>query len=738
MTSSSVELDQVVVKASKKDPAYAIIKHAIDAKSKYLKQVDSYRTKIYIKATEEIDKKEKKKRKRAKAKKPSPVIGDPDYDPFWEAEQVKLKEISGLSLIESEVTLNFQYPKKYKEERNAYKLYGDKAGLYIPLFGESDFNFYRNLVFIRAVSEVPIISPLNKISILSYKFKLIETKEENGLLVHKIKVTPRKKGNSTCKGFIYITDGLWNINRLDLTFAKGGLKFFDTFRIKQNFEQLPDNTWFPYRVEFIYSTKQGKYKTFKGNTLMRYSEYETNYSFPPKFFGNEISVTTQEAYERDTSYWGKLRPEPLTIREQKLVAYKDSVFAVVNSIAYKDSIQAINNKVTLLDLLIDGVTFSNHIKKESINFGPIPEMIGFSVVGGIRAALPSTSVYKQWPKYKYVFLSGSLNFGLRNKDLQGNLYGEFRYNPRRLGDVYFSGGRNFETINSFDAYLNQIRNSNYFLRDNLSLGHNIELFNGFYLRTDFSMDDRKSTDGFITESFIDRVIEDENPIAFEPFKVFISNISISYTPQQKFMSEPNRKVVLGSKWPIFSLTHQRGWNGLFGSDIDFDFLDLKVKQEILFGYFGTTKYTAELGKFVNSNDVRFIDVKRFRESDGFPLYSDPLNSFQLLDTAFATTNLFFEVHHIHHFNGALINNLPLIRALKMHVVVGGGFLWVAESKVRHEEIFAGVERTFKLGARRRLRIGAYGVAANSNISGPAAGYKISFDIIDAFEKNWRF
>ncbi len=740
MTASSVELDQVVVKASKRDPAYAIIKNAIDAKSKYLKQVDSYRTKIYIKATEEIDEKEKKKKKRAKkkVKEPEVATGAPGTDPFLEAEQAKLKEISGLNLIETELTLNFQYPRKYKEERTAYKVYGDKAGLFIPLFGESDFNFYRNLVFIREVSEVPIISPLNRTSVLSYKFKLIETKKENGLLVHKIKVTPRKKGNSTCKGYIYITDGLWNINRLDLTFAKGGLKFFDAFRIKQNFEKLSDDTWFPYRVEFIYSTKQGKYKTFKGNTLMRYSEYEINYPFPPKFFGNEISVTTQEAYERDTSYWEKARPEPLTIREQKLVAYKDSVFAVVNSVAYKDSMQAVYNKVTLLELFIEGVGFRDHVEKKSIYFGAIPNILNFSVVGGLRVGVPYTSVFKRWPNNKWLQTFGNLNIGLKNKDLQGSLYTQFRYNPRRLGDVYITGGREFEAINDFDAYLNQIRNSNYFLRDYLGVGHRIELFNGFYLRTNFSMNDRQSTAGYITESFINRVIDDEDPIEFEPYQAFISTVRISYTPQQKYMSEPNRKIVLGSKWPTFSLTHQKGWNGLFSSDIDFDFLNLRMEQDILFGYFGRTRYMAQLGKFVNSKELRFIDFKRFRESDDLILYSDPLRSFQLLDTALATTGVFFEVHHIHHFNGALINNIPLVRALKVQVVAGGGFLWVGENKVRHEEIFAGVERSFRLGPRRRLRLGVYGVAANSNISGPAAGYKVSIDIIDTLKRDWSF
>jgi len=79
-----------------------------------------------------------------------------------------------------------------------------------------------------------------------------------------------------------------------------------------------------------------------------------------------------------------------------------------------------------------------------------------------------------------------------------------------------------------------------------------------------------------------------------------------------------------------------------------------------------------------------------------------------------------------------------VRALRVHVVVGGGVLWVKESKLRHEEIFAGLERTFKLGARRRLRLGAYGVVANSSINSPQVGYKFSIDLIDTWSRNWRF
>jgi len=50
------------------------------------------------------------------------------------------------------------------------------------------------------------------------------------------------------------------------------------------------------------------------------------------------------------------------------------------------------------------------------------------------------------------------------------------------------------------------------------------------------------------------------------------------------------------------------------------------------------------------------------------------------------------------------------------LVVGGGFLWVQQNNYRHEELFAGLERVFKLGPRRRMRLGIYGVGGNSNQS----------------------
>jgi len=632
--------------------------------------------------------------------------------------------------------LNYQPPKKYKEERIAYKIYGDQAGLFIPRFGEGEFNFYRNLVYVRSISEVPLISPLSKTAIVSYKYKLIESKIENGRLVYKIKVIPRKKGNATCRGYIYINEGLWNINRLELSYSKTALKFFDAFQIKQNYQQLKDGSWLPYRVEFIYETKQGKRKTFKGKTLLHYSSYESNYPFPPKFFGNEVSVTTAEAYERDSSYWNQARPEPLTIKQQKLIAYKDSVNAILNSVEYKDSMQALYNKVTFLDVTVQGFGFRDHTKRQEIYFGSILSFIDFEVVGGFRLG-PYISYFKEWKNGKWLNISGNLSLGLKNLDPQGNTGFRYQYNPNRLSQIYASTGRSFQSLNPNDAILNQLQTANYFLHDNLFLGHQFELFNGLYLQTDFSINNRKSVEDYDSDTFIGEIIDDEDAVAFEPYQAFVSDISLSYTPGQKFMTEPRGKIILGSKWPTFRLRHKKGWSNILSSDVDFDFVDFSMEQDLILGIFGNSKYTIQTGNFLNTKELRFVDLKRFNESN--PIWcSTPLHNFQLLDTALTGTNLYIELHHIHHFNGALINNVPLIRQLRVQVVAGANFLWVQKNKFRHEELFTGLERVFKLGARRRLRLGAYGVLANSNTGKPKTAFKISFDIIDTWTRNWNF
>ena len=736
LSTSDVLLNEITVSAGKKDPAYGIIRKVVERKGEHLRAAESYRTKVYVKAVEEVENHRKNKKPAVEPDEPGDTPASAP-DPFAEEAKKRAELLGSLNFLEMEVLLNFQQPRQYKEERTAYQAYGNTRGLFVPRFGETDFNFYRNMVRLTNISDAPVISPLSTTGILSYKFKLISTDLEGDQIVYKIKVTPRKNGNSTCRGHLWINEDTYTINRLDLEFSKYPLKFFDAFRLQQEYVRHTDSLWTVSKQVFDYVAKQGKRATFRGNTTLRYSDYEHNYQFPDKFFGNEVAVTTREAYKRDSSYWAAGRTVELTEKEAKVIHLRDSIKAVVTSDAYQDSLQELYNKVKLLELVWDGVGFRNNKKKSHLYVGSIPELIGFSVVGGWEIN-PYVSYNRRYENGKMMNVSGSMGYGFLNKNLTGDFSAWHRYDAFRLADVSISGGRSFESIFPNDAFLNQLRPSNYVLKEAIRGGHQIELFNGFLLnaRADYSR--FKPITGFRTSDLFSGLVEDEEaPQDFEAYEALITLTQISYTPGLKYMREPDRKIRLGSKWPTFTLLHRKGWSGPLSSDINFDYLQASVEQNLVFGVLGNSNYSLKAGKFINDKDLRFIDIKRFREADPI-LMSDPTTTFNTLDTALTTTDLFFEFHHIHHFNGAIINNIPLLRKTRIKTIAGMGALWLPVEQFRYQEVFVGIERVFKVGARRRLRIGTYAVLGDDNNGRANTQFKVSFDLIDLWKRDWSF
>ena len=734
LKSSSVQMNEIVVKADKKDPAYGIIRKVIASKEKYINSVSSSQSEIYLKSIEKLNLTKKNKKADFNEKQVN-KDGSP-IDPLEEMQRKLDAEMNKINMVEMQLTMHHQAPNYYKEIRNAFTVYGRKESLFIPNLSEVNFSFYRNLIKLKGITDVPIISPISNSSILTYKYKLLESKvEDDGQLVYKIKVTPRKKGNASVSGIVYINEGLWNIRSLELSLYKGSIKFYDKFKISQEYTK-EDGVWIIKRQEFDYETKVGGKKNFVGSTLITVDSFENNVAYPAKFFGNEMAVMSKEALERDSAYWKSNRPEALTQEQEKLVHYQDSVQAWITSDQYLDSMDILFNKVELLDVLMDGVSFRNHKKKSNLSLGTLPALIDFEIVGGLRVG-PFAGYYRRFEDGRILDAYGRVTMGLRNKDVQGNLGFWSRLDPYKLFDISLNIRKDFESINYNDAILNQLRSSNYYLSNTISFGHSIELLNGLYFVSYSSFADRQTADPLNTNTLLGVIINDIPSRVFEPYQAFITEFRLSYTPQQRYITEPNRKVILGSKFPTFHFRYGKGWNKLLGSDIDYDRVEFQIEHNLTLGIFGTSNYNIRMGDFINQKDVRFIDVKRFNQSNPY-WQEDPLYNFNSLDTIIITTNFYFEAHYVHHFNGAIVNNIPLVKKLRVQAVAGAGFLWVSDGAVRHEEILAGLERTFKLGARRRLRLGVFGVLANSNIGNTNTAIRFYVDVIDTWKKNWNF
>jgi len=735
------ELDLVEVNKKRKNVGYEIVKRVIANKKQLSKQFNAYTCDLYIKGTETFDKKSKK----SKIESPNPE-DEKAKDIFNEQKKElknKIENAGGpkLNLIELGITVNFKFPNHVKEFKTASTKIGRPEQIYLrksPVTEDCYFNFYDNLLVKDNLHETPIVSPLHPSGILSYKYKLKEIITQGNDTIYRVKISPRSFGTSTLEGDLYIKKHDYVLTKVDLSMHKGNLKVYDDFRIIQEYTKV-DSLWLVTKQNFSYKTKYGR-ETVKGETSVVYSNYIINPNFPPKYFNNEIGITTSEAYKRDSTYWEELRPEPLTVQEQRKKFVQDSLVAVYTKTEYLDSVDAVFNSITVMKVLFFGLDGRNRHKKTQWRFSSLMDFIEPISIAGPRFG-PGVGAFKKFKNEQWIDFNGDITIGYLNKDLRG--YGRFyhRYNPKKFATYSLYYSHNVSTIIGYAPILDYIDPSNYYLRDIIGGYHNFEVVNGLFLNAGLNWEKRSSIGNLQFYDQWANELDTKPALNFDSYFAFRSNVSLSYTPFQKYLTEPNKKVILGSKWPTFQVYYEKGIPNVLASTVDFDYLSISGTQTFNIGTLGKSLYKVSGGSFLTQDSVYFIDRKFFRQSDeGFLswIFSDPLHSFQNLNAAYETRDWYGQLHYIHHFNGALVNKVPFMKKTGIKAVGGLGILYLPEyDHMLHQEAFFGLERIFKI-FRKRLRLGGFAVLSNSIIQGPNIKFKMALDIMDENSLKFNF
>lgn len=681
---------------------------------------------VYIKASETIDFKQKD------IKNKKEVIEDDD--PLAEEKKDVNLEANKMNLVEVNLQRNYMPIGKVKEFRNAYTLRGSARTLYYTTTVKSNFNFFENLLHLDDLHQTPVSSPISSPGILSYKYKLEAKYEENGQMISKIKISPRNTATTTLEGYIWVIDTLWLVQKLELTMNKGNLLIYDHFTIKQTFTHPGDSICVLSEQTLEYGVKY-KTETSTCSTIALFDNYNFKPKFDAKFFGTELAVTTKEAYEKDTAYWAANRPANLSEAEKRFILIKDSIHDAQNRVEYLDSVDRIFNKITALKILWFGVDHRNRPNKTQWTIGSVATFVQPIYIAGPRLT-PSFDYFKKWKDERTLESYTRVSYGLINGDIKGDTWWKYRFDPFHFGTVRASINHDFDVIRGFDAITQVYKRENFIETTKLRGSFTYELFNGFYFGLETEFSERRSIENYKFVNIFNNAIPNNNPTEFNTYQAMLGIASISYTPFQKYMREPYRKVLLGSAYPTFSLFYERGVPKLFGSDINHEYMNFNIMQTFKFKTLGTTSYRIAVGKFLSAKILRDPDYKYQRRSD--PIwFSNPLYSFQGLDSSLVTKDFIYEAHFVHHDNGSIINKIPLMKKTRIGLVVGGGAMYVKQYNYQHYELLAGLERNFKL-SRRRLRIGVYGVVSDGNQTPLKATWKVSFAILDDRNMKWNF
>jgi hypothetical protein len=210
------QLKEVKVLASGEDPAYYVMRKAIAMGDYYTKQVSQYNNMVYLKGSGKVTSVPRLLKKQLAKEGITP---------------------NKTFVTENISKIHFELPDKVKEEVISIRSSG--------LGGQAD-----PMQFITAnlynTKDEGFISPLDKTAFAVYRFELESVFEDQGRMINKIKVTPKRKGKDLFRGYLNIAENYWNIHSADL---KLNLPMTDV-HMHQLYAPVKEEVWMPVSFDF--------------------------------------------------------------------------------------------------------------------------------------------------------------------------------------------------------------------------------------------------------------------------------------------------------------------------------------------------------------------------------------------------------------------------------------------------------------------------------------------------------
>lgn len=670
----NINLSEVVIDANE-NPANRIIRAAIAKRQLYLEKLNSYTADFYSKGIIRI--------KDAPEQFMGQDVGD--FDGALDSTRTGI-------LYLSETMSKIKYIKPdLIETVTASKISGDSNGMSFNSAMDVNFNLYNNTVSINN----DIISPIADYAFNYYRYKLEgEFYDDEGHLIHKINIIPKRENDRVFSGSIYVVEDTWALYGIDIEVKGSQIQIppADTIRIRQNltFDNAEDQ-WLvrAQTIDFNYS-----FLGFKGDGsfVANYTNYNLNAEIHPQKNKNEILVFEKEANKKEGEFWNTKRPVPLTSEESKDYVRRDSIETLRASKVYLDSVDRKNNKFKILNLLT-GYTFEDSYNKKSFSISDPLEEIHFNTVQGYNVSLDANFTKKYNDFKKFISVKGGINYSFETQRLRGTLGVQYRFNAKNNATVWGGFGvktQQFNRSNPISNSHNDISSlffeSNYIkIYDNrfAKIGYSMEAFNGLKFSTQLAYENRKALFNSTNYTFFpidDLNYTSNNPLAPDilgtaPFlnhNLLRFNFNIAIRFGEKYMSYPDFKFnVSNSNYPQLYFNYTKGFNSSL-SAYNFDHLSARLKQNINLKTTGILNYNFIGGTFFGNKNLAFTDYKHFNGNlTHVNTKGNYLSSFKNMGYYdFSTSKDYFEYHVEHDFKGYILGKIPYLNQLNFNLIAG--------------------------------------------------------------------
>ncbi|NJN33675.1 MAG: carboxypeptidase-like regulatory domain-containing protein [Saprospiraceae bacterium] len=550
------QLSEFVVKANAEDPAYPIIRKAIEMRRTYRDQSPNYVCDVYIKGVQKI------------YDVPQKIMGQKVGDMDGMIDSLQREGIIYLSETKSKYYVQGE---KRREELLLSKVSGNDNGFSFNRATLFDFSFYENYINISR----QLLSPIADNAFTYYKYRLVSTtRDEIGRDIYKIEVLPKRKEDPTWADEVYIIDNQWNLYATDLYVTGKSISqsILDTLRMRQSFVET-DKVWRPFAQNISFKLGILGIK-FKGSFDGVFSNYDLTPQYPSSFFSNETYNAEKIANKNNDAQWDTLRPIALTEEENRDYMKKDSIRQVRQTKPYVDSVAAKSNRFKPLSLLT-GYTYSDPWNNWSLGFQSPLNSLTFNPVQGFNMSLDvkyRKEIGERFQPYKSTIeMTPSVSYGFSDERVRASLNAVRLMNRFNYATWRIEGGQKVTQFSEEDPVTRTVAE----LFALFDKRHLLKVYDKTFAKIGFSQDITNGLNVSISAEASERaplsntseysirkkeerynanVPEPVLATGWQKHRGFVGSVGLTWTPKNEYATYPNFKDNEGSRFPTFFFT----------------------------------------------------------------------------------------------------------------------------------------------------------------------------------------
>jgi len=648
----NITLEAVEVVAPKKNSAFKILKQInLHRKANNPKELIAYENDVYNKM--QIDLTNLKENfNESRLMRNFDFIGD--Y-----ADSLNGKKYLPVLLSESYSKYYYKKkPKRKKEIIKASQVTGVDELYLVEYIGDihQNVNIYSDFI---SVFGKDFISPIALTGRIFYKYYLMGEDTIDDQLCYHIMFRPWREGDAAFIGEMWVTYNTYAIKKVIAEIPnKVNLNFVSNFKVEQNYSLIDSTNWMVSsekvfaEFKLFNESKNDKLIGFNVRKTTLRSNYVLNSPKDNTFYLNSISVLDSSNY-KSNDYWNQIRQDTLTNEEEGIIT-------MVDSLKKNKTFKAYNNLAYL--------NLTGFWKIGYLELGDAYYLYNKNTAEGHRLLLNlrTSDMFSKKHEFNsflaYGFLDRQFKYGMSYRH-------KLRKYPREMIRVSYSNkieqlglsSRTDGKGGSFTSFFSYGPADKITKVDNASISFEKDLKINF--RT-FSLVEWKNFTPLGTSDYY-RVGSNNEVIKINSLTSFEIRNQLTYSKGERFIEGNFDRYSLGSRLPIFSLTHTLGLKNVLNSELSFNRFDFSMSHSPKIGFGGKLNYRIYMGKIFGTLPYPFLNVHNGNQS----YYLEP-DAFNLLNFYEFASDTWLGFNFEHKLQGFVLDKIPFLRKLELRSIYG--------------------------------------------------------------------